>query len=257
MIKLKVATIQLLCSISRAGGTPYLVGGCVRDYVMGITPKDIDVEVYGMSYNTLLAVVAEYKPKVVGESFGVIKVDLRPWGGDELDLSLPRRDSKNGVGHKGFNIEFSSDMTLEEASARRDFTMNSMAMNPFTGEIIDPWGGLQDIKKNIIRHTSDSFSDDPLRVLRLMQFVGRFGFDVDYQTLWQCCRLRCEFNTLPRERIKEEFDKLFLKGRYIKLGLEVLNATGWLSCFPELFAMWGLPQDHTWHPEGCVWTHTL
>src|ERR1051325_2542919 len=151
----------------------YLVGGCVRDSLLGIAHKDFDLEVYGVDYETLARQLSAHgRVDLVGKSFGVIKFSSRD--GAQWDFSLPRRDSKTSAGHKGFQIEFDAAIAPQEAASRRDFTVNALMYDPRTGEYLDFFGGQNDLEKRVLRHTSAAFVEDPLRVLRGMQFVARF-----------------------------------------------------------------------------------
>ena len=227
-----------------------LVGGFVRDHLMGLDSKDIDIEVYGLGYDQILGALANsHHVGLVGQSFGVVKVD------NEIDVSIPRRESKMGVGHRGFDVRSDPTMTPHEAAARRDFTINSMGMT-FDGNIFDPYGGQEDLRAGILRATTAAFKEDPLRVLRGMQFAARFGFEMDDQTVMMCRELVEEFTHLTPERVWEEWHKWAVKGRYPSKGLKVLEQTGWVTNFPILKAMIETPQDPDWHPEGDVFVHT-
>ena len=173
-------TMQILHRIREKNGKAFIVGGFVRDFLMGFPNKDIDIEVFGLTLQQLKNVISNHSKKFdeVGESFGILKVDMSGVGGDDLEFSLPRRDSKQGTGHKGFVVETDSGMTIEEAGARRDFTINSMSYDVLNDKIIDIYNGQNDINNKIIRHTSPAYSEDPLRVLRGMQFGARFGFSM-------------------------------------------------------------------------------
>jgi tRNA nucleotidyltransferase (CCA-adding enzyme) len=243
-----------LCRIIReAGGRPLLVGGCVRDLLLGATPKDLDIEVYGLEPERLLAVLRQdFEVDLVGQAFGVLKICHYP-----IDVSLPRRESKQGVGHRGFVALSDPWMTLEEAAARRDFTINAIAIDPVTEEILDPFHGQQDLIHRVLRHTSAHFGEDPLRVLRGMQLVSRFRLTVSPDTIVLCRDLIQEYATLSQERIWGEWSKWASRAKYPSLGLRFLQDTGWLSLYPELVALQGCPQEPEWHPEGDVWTHTL
>lgn len=234
-----------------AGAKCLMVGGCVRDEILGRPVKDIDIEVYGLNYNQIVAILkAEgLRCDVVGEAFGVIKVD------NEIDVSIPRRENKAGVGHKGFDVLVDPSMTPEDAAARRDFTVNSMAKT-FGGEIVDPYNGSKDLEDKVLRATSHAFAEDPLRVLRGMQFAARFGFTMDEKTKDMCRMLRHEFDTLAKERIWAEWEKWAMKSIDPKAGLDLLLDTGWLEKFPELFALTKAEQDPEWHPEGNTFVHT-
>ena len=234
-----------------AGGRAYLVGGAVRDLVAGSTPKDLDIEVFGIPPDRLVALVSrEFPLDLVGASFGVLKVK-----GFDIDLSLPRRESKSGLGHKAFEIFSDPTLSVEEAASRRDFTINAIYLDPLTGETIDPFGGRADLASKTLRHVSEKFSEDPQRVLRGMQFVARFDLDPAPETVALCRAISPE--GLPPERQFEEWAKLLVKGVSISRGLDFLRRTGWVALYPELQALIGCEQDPKWHPEGDVWTHTL
>ena len=234
----------------------YLVGGCVRDWLLGVPVADFDLEVYGLSYPELAGVLSRHgRADSVGKSFGVVK--LTHSSGAVWDFSVPRRDSKRGPGHKGFDIEFDPELSPLEASARRDFTINSMLWDPRSGEVIDPHGGRSDLEARILRHTSAAFPEDPLRVLRGMQFAGRFRLEAAPETLELCRSIRSCFAELAVERVREEWLKWATRSVQPSLGLAFLKGSGWLDLLPELAAIVGVPQDPEWHPEGDVWTHTL
>ncbi len=238
------------------------VGGFVRDALLGHHPKDLDLEVYGVPSDRLKTILEQLFPNkinLVGESFGIMKVALEE--GYDLDISIPRRESKTGEGHKGFRIAGDPSMTIEEAARRRDFNMNAIAADVLTGELIDPFGGAKDIQDRVLRVTDEgTFQEDPLRVYRAMQFVARMDLTVATDTLHLMKRMvnRWDLNTLAAERITEEWKKLFLKSKRPSLGLEFLDATGIIDMhYPELSALKGTPQEAEWHPEGDVWIHTL
>jgi tRNA nucleotidyltransferase (CCA-adding enzyme) len=245
--KAKAIVVRLLA----AGATDcMLVGGFVRDHLMGAESKDIDIEVYGIGYDQIVETLApHHRVCLVGRSFGIVKVD------HEIDINIPRRESKTGVGHRGFSVHPDPTMTPREAASRRDFTLNSMGMT-FDGKIFDPFDGRKDLRDGILRATGDAFRDDPLRVLRGMQFASRFGFDMDEQTLSVCKGMVDEFDALSKERVWEEWHKWAAKGRHPSKGLQLLERTGWIANFPILQAMVPVPQDPAWHPEGNVFVHT-
>ncbi len=235
------------------GGRPFLVGGCVRDSLLGSSPKDFDVEVFGLTWDDVMARLAPFGPTdVVGRSFGVVKVRVR---GAEYDISLPRRETKTGSGHRGFTVE--PDATLDEraASARRDFTINAILYDPVADRIVDHHGGVEDLRRGVLRHTSAAFSEDPLRVLRAFQFAARFDFIVAPETIARCADMLNTYRELPRERVWGEWDKWATLSTVPSRGLAVLKATGWLEHFPEVAALDGTPQEPAWHPEGDVFTH--
>lgn len=238
---------RIITDIEAEGGTCYQVGGCVRDRLLGVAPKDIDVEVYAMKSDALISVLARYgKVSTVGAAFGVIKVRV---GETEFDFSMPRRDSKSGAGHKGFIVETDSRMTLPEAAARRDFTINAISQDT-QGNIHDPYNGAADLEQRILRHVSPAFAEDPLRVLRGMQFAARFDMSVAQETAALCRSLLPAYGTLSIERVWTEWQKWATKGRVPSRGLSFLYRTGWINLYPELAALIGLPQEPEWHPEG-------
>lgn len=241
--------------VDRYGWRVLAVGGWVRDRVIGALSKDLDVEVYGTYTIPELVQVLSALGKVdlVGRSFGVLKLRI---DGIDLDVSTPRRENKAGRGHKGFLVEPDPTMTPMEAAARRDFTMNAMAFDPLSGEVLDFFGGREDLRRGVLRHVGPAFAEDPLRVLRGFQFCGRFGLAAAPETVSLCRALREEYETLPKERIWMEWEKWARKSTQPSKGLAFLVQTGWIGFYPELQALIGLEQDPVWHPEGSVWEHT-
>ncbi len=238
-------------TIAAAGGRAWLVGGVVRDGFLGLSISDLDLEVFGLPAVDLRAVLEkEFELDLVGQSFGIIK--LRRW---PIDIGLPRREAKIGLGHKGFEVHSDPGMSLKEAAARRDFTLNAVYCDPLTGEVEDPFGGLDDLAHGKLRHTSPAFGEDPLRVLRSMQLAARFDLEVVPETVEICRSIEPE--GLTSERIFGEWTKLVTLGKVPSRGLAFLKECGWLQYFPELAALPGVPQDPAWHPEGDVWVHTL
>ena len=237
--------------VKRAGGRALLVGGCVRDGLLGREPKDFDIECFGISGQDLQrALEAEFELDLVGISFGVIKLKHL-----EIDVAMPRRETKLGLGHRAFGMEYDPTLTIEEASARRDFTVNAIYRDPLTDEIVDPWNGRADLERRILRHVSPHFTEDPLRVLRGMQFVARFDLDPASETIAICRKMTPE--GLAPERLFGEWEKLLVQGVRISKGLNFLKDVGWVKYYPELERLIGCQQDPEWHPEGDVWNHTL
>jgi tRNA nucleotidyltransferase (CCA-adding enzyme) len=235
-------------------GRPRLVGGCVRDWLLGLEPKDFDVEIAGTNFEQLHAALAPFgATDVVGRSFGVIKLRL---AGGETDFSLPRRESKIGAGHRGFTITPDPTISDAEAAARRDFTLNAIAYDPVAGSIIDPLGGVADLRAKILRHASPAFADDPLRVLRAFQLAARFDFSLAPETAALGRNMAGTFAELPAERVWGEWEKWAVKSVKPSRGLAVLEETDWLKHFPEVAVLRGTPQEPEWHPEGDVFTHT-
>jgi len=229
-----------------------LVGGCVRDEIMGRAHKDWDLEVYGIEPTKLREILEEFgEVIIVGEAFAVYKL------GSDLDVSIPRRERKVGKCHRGFTIEGDPHMSFAEACSRRDFTINAILKDPITGEIVDPTGGGEDIDKKLIRHvSSQTFGDDSLRVLRAAQFAARFEFDIAPETV--AISTKIDVTDLPKERVWGEFEKLLLKAERPSIGLDWLYKLGVVKqLFPELHSLVGVPQEPEWHPEGAVDVHTM
>jgi len=242
-------------AVREAGGRALIIGGWVRDRLMAASPgesiaKDIDLEVLGVPADRLRRLLETFgRVETVGESFQVYK------SGD-IDVSLPRRESKSGRGHRGFDIDGDPSMELGEAVRRRDFTINAIAWDPLTEEYLDPCDGRGDIERRLLRVVDPAtFADDSLRVLRAVQFAARFDFTLD-ETTRALCR-DTPLDDLPAERIWGEIEKLLL-ARRPSIGLALAMELGVIrALFPELQALSGCPQEPEWHPEGDVWVHTL
>lgn len=242
---------SIVRDLDAAGFRAILVGGAVRDALLGREPKDFDVEVYGLSYDRLVGFLAGYgRVDLVGKSFGVVK--LAAW-----DFSIPRRESKTGPHHRDFHTTFDESITPREAASRRDFTINAIGFDPVRNEVLDFFGGQEDLKNRILRATSGAFREDPLRVLRGMQFACRFDLTVDPATADVSRSIADEYGTLAVERVAEEFMKWAAKSDYPGRIAGYLKITGWDTHFPEIAALAGIPQDPGWHPEGDVGTHTM
>jgi tRNA nucleotidyltransferase (CCA-adding enzyme) len=243
--------ISLARAIHDAGGRALLVGGCVRDTLMGTQPKDWDLEVYQLDAQHLRRILDQFGPvNVVGEAFTVYKL------GHDLDVYIPRRERKTGRGHKAFIIEGDPEMSVTDAARRRDFTINAILQDPLTEELIDPFQGRRDIEQRTMRAVSgETFAEDSLRVLRAAQFASRFQFDIDPDTVELCRTI--DLSDLPAERIWGEMEKLLLQSTRPSVGLEWLRKLGVLEkLFPEIQSLIGVPQDPEWHPEGDVFIHT-
>lgn len=246
-----------LQELANAGHKAMVVGGAVRDALLGKDPKDIDIEVYNMSYQDLEAFLSKFgKTNVVGKAFGIIK--FTDSNGGEYDFSIPRRESKIGVGHKAFNVEFDPTMTPKEAASRRDFSWNGLAYDVLNGQIHDYFGGIKDLKENVLRHTSEQFSEDPLRILRAMQFQARMGLDIDPGTNELMSRMVADgaLDELPKERVAEEWMKWATKAIYPSKIFDFLLNIGLSSKLPFIGDLKGVQQEAEWHPEGDVETHT-
>ena len=253
---------QIAQDIKNEGGLALVVGGFVRDTVLSdirgeqFISKDIDIEVYNMPFKDLEYYLQRYgKVNLVGASFGIIKL-TNSQTHSTLDFSIPRKDSKVDLGHKGFVVTGDPTMSVRDAAARRDLTINALAMDPLTGEVIDEYGGIADLQNGILRATDAGlFTDDPLRSLRVMQFAGRYGFTVDADTVELCRSL--DLSELPRERMWDEWAKLLLRSPRPSVGLEAAKQLGILEqLHPELEVLESIDQEPEWHPEGDVWIHT-
>lgn len=247
---------KVVGALSSRGSASYLVGGAVLDALMGLPVKDWDVECYGLNYQELNDLLKGFgRTSLVGRAFGIVKL----WADDEeYDFSIPRRDNKSGVGHRGFTVELDPTLDVKEAARRRDLTINSIYLNLSSLEIIDPFNGVGDLKDGILRATDPhTFVEDPLRVLRIMQILPRKGRNVDGATVELCRGMIDEFDSLPSERLMLEFNKLMMKTDKPSAGFKFLADCGWIIKFPELASLIGTPQNPEFHPEGDVWTHTL
>jgi tRNA nucleotidyltransferase (CCA-adding enzyme) len=239
-----------------------VVGGWVRDQLIdsqAAEPNaDFDVEIHGLDPSVAERLLGRLGRVIhVGRAFGVMRV--RHY---DVDFSLPRRDSLSAADAPGGSTGAARDsdidphLGLAEAARRRDLTINSMAWDPLSGELIDPHGGLEDLEHEVLRATDPArFGDDPLRGLRVAQFIARFGFEPDPELRGLCAGL--DLDEVSKERIFEELRKLLLKGERPSAGLDFVREVGLLRLLPELAALVDVPQDAGWHPEGCVWTHTL
>lgn len=244
---------RLAEEVRSAGGNAYFVGGFVRDAVMGRDNKDIDIEVHGLTPPELEAILDRLGERtVMGASFGVY--GLRHYN---LDIAMPRSETKSGRGHKDFTIFVDPFLGTQKAAMRRDFTINAMMQDVLTGEIIDHFSGLDDLKRGVIRHVSgSSFAEDPLRVLRAAQFAARFGFSIAPDTMEICAGM--DLTALASERVMDELCKALLKAPKPSVFFDVLRDMhqlgGW---FPEVLALIGVEQEAKYHPEGDVYTHTM
>ena len=235
------------------GGRAYYVGGYVRDRLLNIENKDIDIEIHGIEYERLTEILdALGGHREMGSAFGISGIK-----GYDIDIAMPRKEKATGRGHKDFKIFVDPFIGAEKAALRRDFTMNALMQDVLTGEILDFFGGCEDIKKGRIRHVNDeSFAEDPLRVLRGAQFAARFNMSIATETVELCSRM--DLSTLSRERVYAELEKALLKAEKPSVFFEVLREMNQLSCwFPEIEALASVPQNPAFHPEGNVWCHTM
>jgi tRNA nucleotidyltransferase (CCA-adding enzyme) len=250
-----LSSFDLAIAISRrvhdVGGRSLIVGGWVRDRLMGRTCKDLDLEVYGLAADRLKSLLAEFgSVNTVGESFTVYKVA-------DVDVALPRRESRTGRGHRAFEVTGDPNLSFDDAARRRDFTINAIAWDPLTEEYIDPFKGRGDIAAKILRAVDPrTFAEDSLRVLRAVQFGARFEFVLDGATRELCRGIALD--DLPSERIWGEIEKLLRQAARPSIGFQLALDLGVIErVFPEIHALVGCQQEPEWHPEGDVWIHTL
>lgn len=239
--------------VEKSGGRVYYVGGFVRDRLRGCTSKDVDIEVHGITPEALEGILDSLGQRTAqGASFGIY--GLKHYG---LDIAMPRREQASGRGHRDFAVFVDPFLGTEKAAARRDFTINAMMEDVLTGEIVDHFGGREDLRRGIVRHVnSHSFVEDPLRVLRAAQFAARFEFSVAEETVALCAHM--DLTALARERVMAELEKALLKAPRPSVFFQVLRRMGQLGVwFPEAEDLIDVPQDPRFHPEGDVWNHTM
>ena len=244
--------VEVARTVHDTGGRAVVVGGWVRDHLLGICSKDVDVEVFGLGMEQVETLLAGFgKVHAVGRAFGVFRVV-----GIDVDFSLPRRDSKRGPGHRGFDVLPDPSLDFAEASRRRDLTVNSIGIDPLTAEVLDPHRGRRDLEHRVLRATDPArFPEDPLRGMRVAQLAARLEMTPDDALIALCRTL--DLSELPGERMFDELGKLLLRATKPSIGFKVLADTDQIRFFPELDALRGVAQDPEWHPEGDVWVHTL
>ena len=210
--------ILLASKVKEKGGRAFYVGGYVRDLLLNIPNKDIDIEVHGIAEKDLVAILNEIgEVDYYGRSFGIYA--LRH---EDIEVALPRSEKVLGTGHRDFEISVDPDMGYKNAALRRDFTINALMMDVLSHEILDYFNGTDDLNKGIIRHVNDvSFVEDPLRVYRAAQFASRFGFKIDERTVELCKGI--DTFVLSRERIEEELKKALLKAEKAEIFFECLK----------------------------------
>jgi tRNA nucleotidyltransferase (CCA-adding enzyme) len=243
--------IAVATTIRAHGGRAFVVGGFVRDRLLGLESAEIDLEVFGVPEHELRGLLERIgRVEAVGQQFAVYKMG-------RIDVALPRRESKTGRGHKAFAVTGDPSMSYEDAARRRDFTINAISWDPLADEYIDPFGGRDDLRNRRLRVVDPrTFADDSLRVLRAVQFAARFALTADEETKAICRAIALD--DLPAERIWGEFEKLLLKAGRPSIGFALAREVGVTDkLMPEMHALIGCPQEPEWHPEGDVWTHTL
>jgi tRNA nucleotidyltransferase (CCA-adding enzyme) len=249
---------QLAERLREAAGHAFVVGGAVRDGLLGLPLVDFDVEVYGLAPGKLREVLeALGRVDAVGQAFTVYKLSGFAELPGAIDVSIPRRDSKSGPGHRGIAVTGDPQLSIQEAARRRDFSVNALLLDPLTGEILDPHGGLPDLEQRVLRAVdAGRFGEDPLRALRAVQMAARFEMRVEADTARLCAAM--PLRELPAERVFGELEKLLLKSRQPSRGFALLREWSLLAAVaPELIPLATTPQDPGWHPEGDVWVHTL
>ena len=235
------------------GGRALLVGGCVRDGLMGITSTDIDCEVHGIPPEGLRALLAPFG-EIDGSGAGYGIFSLR---GQGIDIALPRTERRTGPSHRDFAVAVDPDLPPERAAARRDFTVNAIMRDALTGEYVDPFGGIEDLRRGVLRAVpGEGFEDDALRVLRGAQFAARFALSPDEGTLARMRRMPVAH--LSGARVLAELKKALLQAAQPQAFFAVLDQAGALApWFAELAALRGAAQSPVYHPEGDAWAHTM
>ena len=259
MLTLPKILEEILNDLQTIGATPIVVGGSVRDFFLNIPVKDYDIEIFGIDSLDIIQKSLEKfgSVKLVGKSFGVLTLRVNEY---DFDFALPRIEKKIGNSHQDFEVITNANLSFKEAAIRRDFTINAIGYDFFKQEFLDPFDGLKDLKNKIIKHINDkTFIEDSLRVYRAVQFASRFDFKIDESTKELCKQivLNDELKYLAKERIYEEFKKLFLKSSKPSIGFELLRELGVLKYFDELEVLINCEQDKEYHPEGDVWIHTM
>ncbi len=239
---------SIVSDITHCGGRPLLVGGAVRDLLWDLPIKDLDIEVYGLSLETLESILKRYGVvRTVGKQFGVLRID-----GIDSDWSIPRKDSEGRKPH----VVCDPYMSLKKAFARRDVTINAMGIDLVHYTLEDPFNGVRDMRLGILRAPDpELFVHDPLRFFRIMQFVARFDVYPDNELQGVCKKMSLQ--GIAQERIFSEFEKMIIQSSRPSLGFQWLFDVGRLQeCLPELFDTVTTVQDPLWHPEGSVFEHT-
>ncbi len=244
---------KIAYAVSQRGGRAYYVGGYVRDFILEIPNKDIDIEVHGLAPAVLEEILDSFGERIsIGESFGIYNIR-----GCQIDIAMPRKEKLRGVGHRDFEVFVDPFAGTEKAAMRRDFTVNALMMDVLTREIVDHFGGITDLKNKVLRHVNnETFAEDPLRVLRGAQFAARFEFSPAPETVELCKDM--DLSHLPKERVAAELEKALLKAKRPSVFFAELRKMEQLDVwFPELAALIGVEQNPKHHSEGDVWVHTM
>lgn len=240
---------QIVNFLIASGARVYVVGGAVRDVLLQLPVHDIDIEVHALTPEQLEKILSQFGAvHFDGKSFGVFRINGVP-----IDWALPRRDSS---GRKPV-VQVDPNMDIASALRRRDLTMNAMAVDLATGELVDPFGGIKDLKNKVLATPDpDFFIQDPLRFYRVMQFIARFGMQPTDELNALCKTM--DISAISAERIHAEFDKLVMLSNRPSLGIRWLQQIDRLKeVLPELHVTVGIPQEKDWHPEGDVFEHTM
>lgn len=250
----------VIAAIIQEGGNPFYVGGIVRDSFMGKKSKDVDIEVFGVAADFLFAAIQECESvkvaKITGVDFPVIKVTCND--GTDMDVSLPRREVKAGMGRTGFIVEADPSMDMSEAAERRDFAMNAIMEHCQTGQVFDFFNGIENIETGVIRAIGPRFVESPDRMIRAGRFAAQFGFRVGRNVVAMCQAMAAagEFATIKPEQLRAEFTKIAMSNAPSRAFRFFMEA-GFGPFIPELHALIGCKQDPRWHPEGDVFEHTM
>lgn len=246
--------VKLIASkVQEHGGKVYFVGGYVRDKLLNKKSKDYDIEVHGITFEDLNDILSSLgKKQQFGKDFGILSLS-----GYNIDIAMPRKETQRGTGHKDFEIFVDPFIGTYKAALRRDFTINAIMQDVLTQEVIDHFGGVNDLKNKVIRHVNDeTFQEDSLRVLRGCQFASRLEFTIDNNTLELCKQI--DLSNLPKERVFDEMSKALLKARKPSIFFEYLREINKLDYwFKELTDLIDCPQNPKYHKEGDVWRHTM
>ena len=239
---------EIALRIKNAGGTLYLVGGAVRDQIMGRQIKDEDYCVTGLSFDEFRKLFP--KAKIQGKAFGVFVLENK-------EFAMARTEEKTGTGHKEFNIKTNKNITIEEDLSRRDLSINAIAQDVLTKRIIDPFNGIKSIKEKTLRAVTEKFKEDPLRVYRVARFSAELEFKVDKKTLSLMHELKDELLSLSKERVFGELRKA-IKVDKPSIFFEVLKQANVLDVhFKEIYNLIGVVQPEKYHPEGDAYNHTM
>ncbi len=249
----KLTAEKIAEAVQSRGGRAYYVGGYVRDLICGRENKDIDIEIHGISPACLEGILDRFGERIaIGESFGIYNIK-----GYHIDIAMPRKENVRGSGHRDFDIFVDPFIGTRDAAKRRDFTVNALMQDVLSSEVIDHFGGTDDLNNGILRHVNDSsFAEDPLRVLRAAQFAARFELTVAPETVELCSKMQLEH--LSKERIEGELKKALLKAEKPSIFFETLREMNQLDIwFTEIKALIGIEQNRKYHTEGDVWNHTM